>query len=56
MEETETTIHSDLTRRNKFLRENPQLGQIVAVTAPLLWQAVAGWAFAAGNRQSGQIS
>ncbi len=41
MEETGITIHSGLTRRNKFLRENPQLGQIVAVTTPFLWQAVA---------------
>ncbi len=41
MEETRTTIHSGLTRRNKFLRENPQLGQIVAVAAPFLWQALA---------------
>ena len=30
MEETETTIHSRLTRRNNFLRENPQRGHFVA--------------------------
>jgi hypothetical protein len=30
MEETRTTIHSGLTRCNKFLRENPQWCQIVA--------------------------
>ncbi len=34
MEETRTTIHSGLTRCNKFLRENPQWCQIVA--APCL--------------------
>jgi hypothetical protein len=30
MEETGTTIHSRLTRRNNFLRENPQNGFFVA--------------------------
>jgi len=30
MEETGTTIHSRLTRRNNFLRENPQCGYFVA--------------------------
>jgi hypothetical protein len=30
MEETGTTIHSHLTRRNNFLRENPQSGHFVA--------------------------
>ncbi|WP_322010786.1 hypothetical protein [Paraburkholderia sp. J12] len=30
MEETETTIHSRLTRRNNFLRENPQWCYFVA--------------------------
>jgi hypothetical protein len=30
MEETGTTIHSRLTRRNNFLRENPQSGHFVA--------------------------
>jgi hypothetical protein len=30
MEETGTTIHSGLTRRNNFLRENPQSCQFVA--------------------------
>ncbi|CAB3780992.1 hypothetical protein LMG28688_01159 [Paraburkholderia caffeinitolerans] len=53
MEETGITIHSDLTRRNKFLRENPQLGEIVAVATSLLWQAIAGRASAAWS--SGQI-
>ncbi len=33
MEETRITIHSGLTRCNKFLRENPQSCQIVAVTS-----------------------
>ena len=31
MEETGTNIHMGLVRRNNFLRENPILGQIVAV-------------------------
>lgn len=30
MEETGTTIHSALTRRNNFLRENPIVGHFVA--------------------------
>ncbi|SDD34804.1 hypothetical protein [Paraburkholderia lycopersici] len=30
MEETETTIHSRLTQRNNFLRENPQFVHFVA--------------------------
>jgi len=30
MEETETTIHSRLTRRNNFLRENPESGHFAA--------------------------
>jgi hypothetical protein len=30
MEETGTTIHSRLTRRNNFLRENPQSCHFVA--------------------------
>ncbi len=30
MEETGVTIHSRLTRRNKFLRENPQWCHFVA--------------------------
>jgi len=30
MEETGTTIHSRLTRRNNFLRENPQCGYFAA--------------------------
>jgi hypothetical protein len=30
MEETGTTIHSRLTRRNNFLRENPQWCDFVA--------------------------
>lgn len=30
MEETGTTIHSRLTRRNNFLRENPQFRYFVA--------------------------
>lgn len=32
MEETGTTIHSRLTRRNNFLRENPQSGYFAAST------------------------
>ncbi len=32
MEETGTTIHSHLTRRNNFLRENPESGRFVAPT------------------------
>ncbi|MGF6569992.1 hypothetical protein SAMN05443245_0264 [Paraburkholderia fungorum] len=31
MEETVPNIHMGLVRRNNFLRENPILGQIVAV-------------------------
>ncbi len=30
MEETGTTIHSGLTRRNNFLRENPQSSDFAA--------------------------
>ena len=33
MEETKTTIHSRLMRRNNFLRENPQSRRFAA-TAP----------------------
>ena len=33
MEETGTTRHSGLTRRNKFLRENPQSCQIDALVS-----------------------
>jgi hypothetical protein len=32
MEETGTTIHSRLARRNNFLRENPQSCDFVAAT------------------------
>ena len=46
MEETGTTIHSGLTRRNKFLRENPQLCQIVAPAFAFLWHADDGQATA----------
>ena len=35
MEETRTNIHTGLVRRNNFLRENPILGQIVAVFGKL---------------------
>jgi hypothetical protein len=37
MEETGTTIHSGLMRRNKFLRENPQWCQIVALARLSNW-------------------
>ncbi|HKT95562.1 MAG TPA: hypothetical protein VJS30_03365 [Paraburkholderia sp.] len=51
MEETRTTIHSGLTRRNKFLRENPQSRQIVALVVAFLWQAEGSRAVAAPKRR-----
>lgn len=33
MEETGTTIHSHLTRRNNFLRENPQSRRFAATAS-----------------------
>ena len=50
MEETGTTIHSGLTRRNKFLRENPQSCQIVALATAFLWQANGSLAAAVPKR------
>lgn len=37
MEETGITIHSHLTRRNNFLRENPESCRFVATT-PKNWE------------------